>query len=592
MRTLLLWLLAALLPFGVRAQSGVGINLDQPTYWSTDWMYIDQFKRAETWFTQCDERMPTCRDFPKDGGSWNTLEQSKLELDENGWVKRLPAADDPKLKYRFVAAVVRSGGTHPTGTWVVLYDGQGQLDYDGSVRKVDAKSKPGRDVVEVIKPDDFMVRIKRTVEGNHLRNIRVIPPGGVCADAPAAYVADARACKSPAAFKSLEQLHATQSFHPAFLADMRGFRSLRFMKMSGAIASRLVRWDQRPRLTDAMWSSGNGIPFEAMFEMANSVGADPWIALPPPADDDFVRQFARLAKQSMKPGSNLILEYGNEPWNSAPPYNEAGNLYEKNAKAKWPGAGRPAWEQRLNWYAYRSVQVCRIAKKEFGAEASRVKCVVNSQAANAEVAEVMLECKLARDELGGACSRSLDALAIAPYFGHYIGDWAYLNTVDAWPDLPDRGVGKVFEEIFARDAQGKPVTPPLWTPKSGTPREGALEQAKWWVAANKKVADRHGLPLYAYEGGQHLTVYRNKKTDAMFVAANRDPRMGLAFKRLLDDWKDGGGQLYVAFSYVGRPGSGNYWGLKEVQTDQESPKWQAYKAWRDAPCWWKGCARP
>jgi hypothetical protein len=361
--------------------------------------------------------------------------------------------------------------------------------------------------------------------------------------------------------------------------------------MSGAIGAQLSSWERRPLLSHAMWNTDNGIPFEAMFELAAATQSDPWIALPPPVNDEFVRRFARLAKQSLRPGSTLILEYGNEPWNSAPPYDKAGNLYERNARAKWPGAARSGWEQRLNWYAWRSVQVCRIVKNEFGADAARVKCALNSQAANPEVARTLLECKLAQDELGGPCSRDLDVLAIAPYFGHYLGDGEHAQAVDAWPDLPDHGLDKVFTELFAQDRDGRPATPPLWSPKSGTPREGALGLSRGWIAASKKLADAHRLALYAYEGGQHLTVYRNKKTDAMFVEANRDPRMGRAFKRHFEDWKDAGGQLYVPFSYLGRPGSGNYWGLKEHPRDQVSPKWQAVRAWRDAPCWWKDCAR-
>ncbi|HEV7912735.1 MAG TPA: hypothetical protein VGP22_03145 [Albitalea sp.] len=573
---------------------GIGINLDQPTYWQSDWPFINEFKRAGGWGTQCDKAMPQCRDFSPGASPNDTKEQARLDVDSDGWVKRLPAGDDTSVKYRSLFALLfqGNGGAHAAGRYVVLYDGDGSIAYGGAGKKVASESRPGRDVLDVTnKPGEGLtLRITRINERDHLRNIRVIGPGGVCADAPSTWVAEAPACESPAAFRSLEQLGATQTFHPAFVGDLRGFSALRFMKWGGVVTSKLAQWQRRPKLGDPMWNSEDGVPFEAMFELAALTGADPWINVTPYVDDDFVRQLARLAKRSLKPGRRLWFEYGNEPWNAAPPYSQAGVMYEQQARAKWPGATQPAWQQRLNWHAYRAVQVCRIMKKEFAADAGRVKCVANSQAANPAVSETLLGCELAAGELGGRCSRDFDALAIAPYFGHHLGDNQYGATVDRWADDADGGLGKLFAEINGRDARGQAIVPPLFTPGGRTPREGAIEQARGWIRASKKVADQHGLPMIAYEGGQHLTVYRGGRTEAMFLAAQRDPRMGAALDRLLEEWKAAGGQLFVAFSYVQQPGRGGFWGMKEHQRDDTSPKWRTIKAWRDKPCWWSGCS--
>src|SRR5205814_3369894 len=124
-----------------------------------------------------------------------------------------------------------------------------------------------------------------------------------------------------------------------------------------------------------------------------------------------------------------------------------------------------------------------------------------------------------------------------------------------------------------------------------TPRGGALDQARERMLAQKQIADAHGLPLVAYEGGQHLIVHRGSKAQALFLAANHDPRMGAALQRNLDDWKAAGGQLFVEFSYTVRSGAYGFWGLKEHQLDDQAPKWQAVKALRDQPCWWSGCGR-
>ena len=64
------------------AASGVGLNLGEWDYWSSDLPTIDQFKRAGGWFTQCTrEQNANC---PADW-AWDTGEQAKLKLDASGW---------------------------------------------------------------------------------------------------------------------------------------------------------------------------------------------------------------------------------------------------------------------------------------------------------------------------------------------------------------------------------------------------------------------------------------------------------------------------------------------------------------------------
>ena len=138
--------------------------------------------------------------------------------------------------------------------------------------------------------------------------------------------------------------------------------------------------------------------------------------------------------------------------------------------------------------------------------------------------------------------------------------------MDRWAEEPDGGLDSVFDAIRSE-----------------------LPQTRAWIVANKALADRYGLPLVAYEGGQHLTTFRGGKSDARFRAANRDPRMGAALRTLVDDWKDAGGQLFVAFEYAEQSARGGFWGMKEHQRDDAAPKWQAMRALRDAPCWWNRC---
>jgi len=575
------------------SRSGLGINLEQPRHWLSDWPFINEFKRGSGWFTVCDRSMPQCRDFSGGASESNTREQARLELDADGWVKRLPAPDDSTVKFRSVSTILfqGNGGAHPAGHWVVHYDGEGQIEYAGAGTRVASASRPGRDVVAVTNttPVGLIIRIKRIAAENHLRNIRVIPPGGICTDAPLTVVSDASACASHDAWRSMEQLEATQLFHPAFLADLRGFRVIRFMQWANTINSTLSTWAERPKPGDAFWSSDRGVPLEVMLALASAVNADPWLNVAPYVDDDHVRRLARLAKASVRAPRLLYFEYGNEPWNGAPPYNVAGEWYERQARQKWPDAAATPVQLRMNWYAYRAVQLCRIAKAEFGADAKRVRCVANGQASSAFVSDTMLECALAAEELGGRCSRDFDALGIAPYFGYYIGLPTHAAVTQRWPDEPDGGLATLFRELTGRDAAGREVAPPLQSAGSGAPR-GAIEVARGYMVENKKIADKHGLPLIAYEGGQHLQTHPGRVAD-LFAAANRDPRMALALARHFDGWQAAGGELYVPYTYVKRAGASGSWGLKEYQRDEDAPKWQAVRARRDQPCWWKGCAR-
>jgi len=247
-----------------------------------------------------------------------------------------------------------------------------------------------------------------------------------------------------------------------------------------------------------------------------------------------------------------------------------GQWYEQQARRKWPDLTASPIQLRVNWYAFRAVQLCRIVKGEFGKEASRVRCVANGQASSAWVSDQMLECEFARPELGGRCSRDFDDLSIAPYFGYALGLPANATAAERWLAQPDGGRSGLFEAL--------------------TRRGGSLDIARDYVVENKKIADKHGLALTAYEDGQHLHT-RPGPLAQLFAAANRDPRMAQALMRHFEDWKSAGGQLDVPYTYVKRSGASGHWGLKESQDDDQAPKWQAVRGMRDQPCWWKGCGR-
>ena len=85
--------------------------------------------------------------------------------------------------------------------------------------------------------------------------------------------------------------------------------------------------------------------------------------------------------------------------------------------------------------------------------------------------------------------------------------------------------------------------------------------------------------LLAYEGGQSLvgigSVTYNQSITNLFIAANRDPRMGDIYAKMLENWRDAGGGLFMHFLSVGQFSKFGSWGALENMLQQTSPKYGA-----------------
>ncbi len=576
-------------------RSGIGVNVGTLDTYSPELPTIDLMKRAGNWYTGCTSSTKTsCSGFSGAASAFDTLEEAKLDLDANGWVKSLPAASDGSTKYRFVSTVL-SSGVAPDGTYVVKYDGAGTIAYSGMAAKVAGSSKPGRDVVQVTNSakGGIFLTITATTPGNYLRNIRVYPPGGACSGDYTVFAADASACTSgKGSFVPFESFPASKPWYPSFFHDLKGFRTLRFMDWMKANSTTVANWADRTPAGARTWNTANGAPVEAMLQLASDLGADPWMNLSPYVTDDYVHQFAKLVHSTMASTLTLNLEYANEPWNYAFP---ATKWMQAQATKKWASdaaKGANVYLLETNWYAQRLAQVCTIVKGEFGADAGRVRCIANAQASGSSVTNMTLACTYAASSLGKACGKFFDVVAIAPYFGYYIPMPASRSVVTNWFAQDDGGLANLFSEVNGADVLGAVVKPALAALGSGAP-SGALAQVKAMAVATKAVLDPYGLPMWSYEGGQGMVIVPNEtdaRMQALIVSANRDPRMGTAYARLISDWKAAGGQTFTFYNHAYVPSKYGTWGLKENLTDDAAPKWQAALQARDGTsCWWSGC---
>lgn len=558
----------------------VALNLGAWNYYQADLPTLDLMKKASPWITQC----RACKDLPAGATAWDTKEAAQLDLDENGWVRSLPTGQAPQ-RFREVATLITANGYQPAGEYIVRYQGKGTIEYNGAGRKVAERSRPGRDVVRVDNQDTsaFWLTLTQIDRQTPLHDIQIFAPGGVCSLAPGRAVDDPNSCTgSGNKFLSNEELAERQVFSPGLLTDLKGFRALRFMDWGNTNASTLASWDKRPRLAHRTWAGPDGVPVEAMLEVARLSDSDPWINLPTRADLRYATQLGLLAKERLAPGHRLILEYTNEAWNTAFP---AASWLLDEGRRSWPEAAGRAGSQDLlrhNAYAMRSVQFCQAAKAAAGAD--KVLCVLNTQGAVPQQIEAVLACELARASLQlPHCGRGVDAVAIAPYFGYTVGSRERRAEVNEWMGRPDGGLGALFKDIQGGDGDKAPPGRP----------GSALAMAKLWMTDAKRVADRYGVALWAYEGGHHLATFPGDQDTRFFglmKAATRSPQMVRAYARMIDDWQRVGGQVFAYYKHAGMPAPWGAFGLKETYLDDASPLWREVTRQRDQlTCGWPGC---
>ena len=526
------------------ARSAVGINLAPVNYFTPEQPFINSFLTSERWI-------------PHSDGAWDTHEESYIDLDANGWPKSLKSVNEPTAQ-RFTSLGVvfllgmpnTTNGIYPAGPYVVLYDGEGTLSYGLDAALV--RRSPGRDTLNVTPTNSGIdLRIVATDPrhtGNYLRNIRVI------------------AAANEAAAKG------GQLFNPAFLHMVRYFRALRFMDWFATNGSTLSSWKGRVMPGNAFYGASKGVPIEIAVQLANAVSADAWMNVPVMADDDFIRRMAVLVHGGLGGSQKVYVELSNEVWN--PAFGQYKHAVGRGG-ALWPArpSGRDGYAYNRQWYGMRTAQMCDIWRSVWGAD-PRLVCVLAAQAAWTPSATESLTCEYWTQ--GAPCAKhSIDAVAMAPYLGGPVPA--------AWASQPN-GLDKLFESLYSRNDPSIPLG-------------GFLSQDTTWVKDFIAKLAPFMLPLLAYEGGQNFANGNPDALNKVYIAANRDPRMGAAYARYFKAWKTAGGQLFMYYSDVGVGSQYGSWGALEsiMQTTSPPgsapPKWQAIQTFiAENPCWWTGCS--
>lgn len=545
----LIVLLSALLfissPGEGRAQgiSGLklGTNLNEVNDYSPQLPFTNIFLFSRSWLTQCVVGVdPGCTA----GNSFDTGESASIDVDGSGWVRGLPARSAAPI-YTSVATFWDLPSQFPSKRYVVLYDGKGTIEYGIGAQKETLLSRAGRDVISVdVSRGGILLRISATDpdgNGNYIRNIRVV------AEEDEATLSDNR-------------------FSAAFLQRLVPYSALRFMDWMRTNNSVVTSWSGRAKPTDARFSTDLGVPIEIMVELSNKTDKAPWFTIPHQVNDTFVRNFATVVKDSLDQNLPVIIEYSNETWNGG---FSQGAWIENAGEQEWPGGSETGFTKRMNWHGKRSAEICDIWRDVFGTQSSRVVCVIATQAANSWTASEALSCPL---WIGGPCvGHGIQALAIAPYMGDYLGqEDAYAETA-SWASDSDGGFDRLFQEL----SQGGVL--------STGPAGGSLAQSLGWVDDNLAVANSFNVSLVAYEGGQHLVGVgggtNNDTLTDLFTSANRNARMKTLYQSYLNGWAGHGGGLFMHFTDIGSYSRYGSWGALEEIGQTSSPKYDALYAY-------------
>ena len=511
----------------------VGTNLNGIADWSTEVPFLDLFKSARAWIPQCGYGEPGCT------GSWDTGEFAKLDLDQNGWVKSLPKPEDAPEYTRVRTIMLGSGGKYPQGQYVVLYDGEGAIEYVYDARKNEAASKPGRDVIDVNLANDgdgihlIITATDPRKTGNYIRNIRVVPIAH-------------------------ESTYQTQIFNPTFIQKTQKFSALRFMDWMNTNASEQSKWSDRPKVEDASYAWGKGVPLEIMLELANRLGADPWFNMPHKATDDYMRRFAAMVKEKLDSKLKVYVELSNEVWNWTFP--QAHYALEQG-KARW---GQDKGDAFAQWYGMRSAQMADTWKQVFGTSTGqgRLVAVFGTQTAWQGLEATILDCSYWVAEGNTPCYQHGDAYAVTGYVSGHLGSPETANQVESWLKESDGGFSQALKRLNQKGEWGDSV-----------------EDTRGGFVYHAKVARSKGLKFLAYEAGQHIAgaqgVENNDKLTQFFIALNRRPEMYALYMKLLNGWKDTDGTLFMHFSDVSEPTKWGSWGALEYVEQLRSPKYDA-----------------
>jgi len=533
---------------GFEAREGrrnLAFGLEGLKDYSTQQPFIDQMRTARPWIGH----LP---------GQWGGRDADWLResgfLDENGWIVSIPTS--LSRVGTLILTDLPAEMTSVAGRYHAQWEGSAYPAFRGAAHSV--RYQRNRATFE-FEPGAGPVLI--SINRGDLRNLSIVHE------------------------RHLERHEAGEIFNPDWMALISDAENLRFMDWMATNDSDQVTWSDRPRLEDYSWSP-RGAPLEVMLALANLTGAEPWFTLPHGADDDYMRRFAEMVRDRLRPDLRVWAEYSNEVWNWM--FGQA-DWANQRARARWGERGDGAWVQ---YYALRATAMMRLWDDVFADQPERLVRVLTVQTGWHGLEQYILHAPLWQEEdpANRPPYEHFDAYAVTGYFNSelhadarqpMLDDWLARSLAQAGADAqalpPDDREAYVVAHRFdlALELAGQEL---LDGSISGEPAGSVRDLLDATLAYHARVAAGHGLTMVMYEGGTHVTVPHARHGDSDLVefimALNHSPQMADLYRVLIEGWGTLTPAPFNAFVDVGAPTLWGSWGaLRHI--DDDNPRWRA-----------------
>lgn len=335
---------------------------------------------------------------------------------------------------------------------------------------------------------------------------------------------------------------ADQVFTDPFLALLAQFPAIRTMGWENTNGNTVATWAARTHADDATQQTPNGVAWEYVILLANTLGKDVWINVPAEANSAYIQNLANLMFAKLNPALHLYIEYSNEVWNysfAQAGWNQAAAEAEVAAHPTSPLAWqcsdfancRYVWGERR--VGAQIVQIARIFQKTYGARANMLRPIYATQVGQTYFLSLVLPMI---QHFWGPPATFLYGIAEAPY-------WSGDNTID-----------NLTEAQELANAAANLAT-------MNVPEQGFAAWARYY-----------GLQSVTYEGGPGMS---GTPSLAAKIAANRDTAMGAQVTQAITGAAAQGVSLYMYFDDAGTYGQYGMWGATEDVFDLQTPKMTA-----------------
>lgn len=525
----------------------LAIGLNGLADWTVQQPFLDVMKTAREW----------TGNLPGQFGGWDHARLAAAGvLDENGWPKAVPPELESLSLLLLTDLPADAGGV--AGRYLLTFEGKGRLEIAGRAQNVvlsDTQAlfdyTPGDGTVALT--------ITQTDPADPLRNFTLVR-------------ADRAAL-----------LAQGQIFNPDWLARIRGVKTIRFMDWMRTNNSTLSRLEDRPKPSDYTWTR-LGAPVEVVVELANELGANPWVNIPHLAEDALIRFYAETLRDRLDPGLVAHVEFSNEVWNWG--FTQA-VWAEEQGRARW---GRDStWVQ---FYALRASQMADIWAEVFGDQTdSRLIRILATQTGWIGLEDQILNASDVIAEGKPAPATHFDAYAVTGYFSALLGGEDKVPMVRDWIARSD---AQARTEAAAKGLTGAEATTYLATHRydlaftlaaeelatgsmSGDPSDSLADVTGRILPYQAEIARRHDLTLMMYEGGTHVVAYaalvEDQSLTDFFTRLNYTPEIAALYAELMASWAKLTPAPFNAFVDVAAPSQWGSWGALRHLTD-DNPRWQ------------------